>query len=105
VARRRGYEWRSLGATNQYDRVVGGNALITTSVEVAHVITQKIPSLWWATFIDAGHADNRFDDLKMALGYGLGIRWRSPVGPLSVDWSWGQEIHRGRIDLSVGIVF
>jgi hypothetical protein len=24
---------------------------------------------------------------------------------LRVDWSWGQEVHRGRIDLSVGIAF
>jgi translocation and assembly module TamA len=33
------------------------------------------------------------------------VRWRSPVGPLKVDYSWGQEVHRGRIDLSIGIAF
>jgi translocation and assembly module TamA len=116
----RGYEWRSLAPVSHFQQivdgqpilqpqVVGGNSLITTSIEVAHVITQKIPSLWWAAFIDSGNATDRFDNLAMATGYGLGIRWRSPVGPLSVDWSFG-DVSKGarewgRIDLSVGIVF
>jgi translocation and assembly module TamA len=123
----RGYEWRSLAPGRPYThsvchtdpatqqpvcedvtetQVVGGNALITSSVEVAHVITQNIPSLWWAMFVDAGAASERFDNIDIRRGYGLGIRWRSPVGPLSVDWSWGDpERQWGRIDLSVGIVF
>ena len=85
--------------------MIGGNSLVTTSVEVAHPIMASLPSVWWATFVDAGRAAPRFNDLKMALGYGVGVRWRSPVGPLRADWSWGQEVHRGRIDLSVGIAF
>ncbi|HEX4511266.1 MAG TPA: BamA/TamA family outer membrane protein [Burkholderiaceae bacterium] len=101
----RGYAWRSLAPLNAYGQVVGGNALVTTSVEVAHPFTASLPSVWWATFVDAGRAATRFNDLKMALGYGVGLRWRSPVGPLRVDWSWGQEVHRGRLDLSVGIAF
>ena len=43
--------------------------------------------------------------LAALLAAGVGVRWRSPVGPLKVDWSWGQEIHAGRIDLSIGIAF
>ncbi len=101
----RGYAWRSLAPTDSHGAIVGGNSLVTTSVEVAHPFTEKLPSVWWATFVDAGRAAPRFDDLKMALGYGAGVRWRSPVGPLKVDWSWGQEVHRGRIDLSIGIAF
>jgi translocation and assembly module TamA len=101
----RGYEWRALGPLTQYQRVVGGNALVTTSVEVSHPFTARLPSVWWAAFVDAGRAAYRFSDLTMALGYGLGLRWRSPVGPLRVDWSWGEEVHRGRIDLAVGIAF
>jgi len=101
----RGYEWRALGPLTQYQRVVGGNALVTTSVEVSHPFTARLPSVWWAAFVDAGRAAYRFSDLTMALGYGLGLRWRSPVGPLRVDWSWGEEVHKGRIDLAVGIAF
>lgn len=101
----RGYSWRSLAPLDSHGDVVGGNSLITTSVEVAHPFTASVPSVLWATFVDAGRAAPRFDDLKMALGYGVGLRWRSPVGPFRVDWSYGQEVHHGRIDLSIGIAF
>ncbi len=101
----RGYAWRSLAPVNTYGATVGGNSLITTSVEVAHPFTSTLPSVWWAAFVDAGRSAPRFNDLKVAVGYGLGVRWRSPVGPLKIDWSWGEEIHRGRLDLSVGVAF
>jgi translocation and assembly module TamA len=101
----RGYDWRSLAPTNLYDAVVGGNALITTSVEVTHPFTASLPSVWWAVFVDAGQAAPRFNELKMAVGYGVGLRWRSPVGPLNIDWSTPDGIHRSRLDLSVGVAF
>ena len=101
----RGYAWRSLAPYDTGGHVVGGNSLVTTSIELAHPFTSTLPSVWWATFVDAGRAAPRFNDLKMALGYGVGVRWRSPVGPLKIDWSWGEEVHRGRIDLSVGVAF
>jgi len=101
----RGYAWRSLAAYDTRGNVVGGNSLVTTSVEIAHPVAASLPSVWWATFVDAGRAAPRFNDLKMALGYGVGLRWRSPVGPFKIDWSWGEEVHRGRIDLSIGVAF
>ena len=101
----RGYAWRSLAPYDDKGNIVGGNSLVTTSIELAHPFTSTLPSVWWATFVDAGRAAPRFNDLKMALGYGVGVRWRSPVGPLKIDWSWGEEVHRGRIDLSVGVAF
>ena len=55
--------------------------------------------------IDAGRAANTVQDLSPALGYGLGVRWRSPVGPLRVDLAYGQELHKVRLHLSVGIAF
>ena len=30
--------------------------------------------------------------LEPALGAGVGLRWRSPVGPLRLDWAWGDEV-------------
>ncbi|HEX7687399.1 MAG TPA: BamA/TamA family outer membrane protein [Burkholderiaceae bacterium] len=101
----RGYAWRSLAPTDAHGDIVGGNALITTSAEIAHPFTASLPSVWWATFVDAGRAAPRFNDLKMALGYGVGVRWRSPVGPLKVDVSRGDEARRWRLDLSIGIAF
>ena len=60
----RGYEWRSLAPHDTRGNIVGGNSLITTSVEIAHPFTASLPSVWWATFVDAGSAAPRFNDLK-----------------------------------------
>ena len=101
----RGYAWRSLAPTDSHGNVVGGNSLVTASVEVGHPFTSSLPSVQWAAFFDAGRAAPRFNDLKMARGFGVGLRWRSPVGPLKVDVSRGQEVHRWRLDLAVGVTF
>ena len=98
----RGYAYRTLGP-NVDGAIVSGRVLFTSSVEVAHPISARLPSLWWAAFVDAGNAASRWKDLDPALGYGVGLRWRSPVGPLRVDLAYGQEVHRVRLHLSVGI--
>ena len=46
-----------------------------------------------------------FQSLKPALGTGIGLRWRSPVGPLRLDWAYGHENRAGRLHFSVGITF
>lgn len=101
----RGYEWRSLAPLNRYEAVVGGNSLLTTSVEIAHPVTASLPSVWWAAFVDAGNAALRFSKFDMALGYGVGVRWRSPVGPLNIDVSFPDDFSKPRLDLSVGVAF
>jgi len=101
----RGYPWRTLAPATADGGVTGGRLLFTSSVEAAHPILASLPSVWGAVFIDAGRAADQLPELKPALGYGLGVRWRSPVGPLSLDWAWGQELHRGRIHLNVGVAF
>jgi translocation and assembly module TamA len=101
----RGYSWRSLGPLDRNGNVVGGNSLITSSIEIAHPFTERLPSVWWAMFYDAGSAASRFNDLKVDRGFGVGVRWRSPVGPLKIDVSRGQSEHHLRLDLSVGVVF
>jgi translocation and assembly module TamA len=100
----RGYGYRSLGPLVD-GAVSGGNALLTASVEVARPISLALPSLWGAVFADAGNAATSFAALDPALGVGAGLRWRSPVGPLRVDWAWARELKRGRLHFSVAIAF
>jgi translocation and assembly module TamA len=98
----RGYGFRSLGPV--VDGVVGsGNALLTGSLELAHPISRSIPSLWGAVFVDAGNAADSFAQLHPVTGLGTGMRWRSPVGPLRLDWAWARELRQGRLHFSVGI--
>jgi len=100
----RGYSYRSLGP-----RVGGGTGsgrvLLTGSVEVARPVSAQLPSVWGAMFVDAGNAADSFDDLTPALGLGVGVRWRSPVGPLRLDWAWGRELRKARLHFSIGIAF
>ena len=98
----RGYAYRSLAPVVD-GAVSGGTSLLTASVEVARPLSDSMPSLWGAVFIDAGRAANGFKNLDPALGPGIGLRWRSPVGPLRLDFAWGRDVHKFRIHFSVGI--
>jgi translocation and assembly module TamA len=100
----RGYAYRSLGPLVG-GAVGSGNVMYTLSGELARPISDSLPSLWGATFIDLGNAGESFSGLRPALGVGVGVRWRSPVGPLRLDWAYGRDVRRGRIHFSVGIAF
>ncbi|HEY8881675.1 MAG TPA: BamA/TamA family outer membrane protein [Roseateles sp.] len=98
----RGYAYRSLGPQKN-GLTVGGRVLATGSVELAHPIMPSFPSLWGAVFVDAGNAASRWTDYRAVVGYGAGVRWRSPVGPLRVDLARAQETGKWRLHFSVGI--
>jgi translocation and assembly module TamA len=85
--------------------VGSGNVMYTASVELARPFWASMPALWGAVFIDAGNAADSFSALKPALGLGVGVRWRSPVGPLRIDWAYGREVRQARLHFSVGIAF
>jgi translocation and assembly module TamA len=68
--------------------------------------TQWIGDNWGiAAFVDAGNAWDtgvRFDPV---LGYGLGVRIRSPIGPIRADLAYGVENSQFRLHFSVGYTF
>jgi translocation and assembly module TamA len=100
----RGYAWRSL-APKVGGVDVGGRVVGTASVELAHPVSPSLPSVWWAVFADAGTAAERWSDYKPVVGAGVGVRWRSPVGPLRADVAYGEAVKQWRLHLSVGIAF
>jgi len=77
----RGYGYEELGPTNDDGDVVGGQHLLTGSIEFEHYFDDS----WGAAvFLDAGNAiDDLDDDLEQGAGFGL--RWKSPVGPVRID--------------------
>jgi translocation and assembly module TamA len=100
----RGYSYRSLGP--QFDgAIASGKVLGTTSLELARPVSRELSAVWGALFVDAGNAANSFSNLDPVLGYGVGVRWRSPVGPLSVDMAWADEQRALRLHFSLGVTF
>lgn len=100
----RGYAYRSLGPSSG-GTVDSGKAVLTTSIELARPLSDQLPQFWGAVFIDAGQAADRFADLRPVLGTGVGLRWRSPVGPLRLDLAYGEALRKARLHFSVGISF
>lgn len=98
----RGYAYRSLGVQAE-GVVIGGRSLATGSVELAHPLMKSMPNLLGAVFVDAGDAAGHPSDLHVNWGYGAGLRWRSPVGPLKLDAAYGREVRQWRMHFSVGI--
>jgi len=92
----RGYDYKEIGEHagstiidddgDLIDPVYGGKHLAVASVEFEHMFTKE----WGgAVFVDAGDAwDSEF---KPEYGIGIGVRWRSPVGPIRLDVAHGLE--------------
>ena len=78
----RGYGYKTLGPTDEFGAVVGGENLLVGSLE----IDQKISDNWsLAAFIDSGNAYDQLSEFNPATGVGAGIRWFSPLGPIRFD--------------------
>lgn len=97
----RGYAYQSLGVT-EGDAIVGGRYLATGSIEVIQWLTNQ----WGiAIFTDFGNAANTIKELSPVYGYGLGARWKSPIGPLGADIAYGEENDDYRLHFSLGVAF
>jgi translocation and assembly module TamA len=85
----RGYAWREVGPRVglQGDEFpIGAKNVVTASVEYERYFN---PTWGAAVFLDTGSAFNKRPDMRT--GIGIGLRWRSPVGPLRVDLARGLD--------------
>jgi translocation and assembly module TamA len=97
----RGYAYQSLG------RAVSGGVesvryLATGSAEYNYFFN---PTWGMALFVDAGDAADTPSQLSPVFGYGLGARYRSPVGPVNLDLAYGEATREFRLHFSLGVSF
>jgi translocation and assembly module TamA len=96
----RGYGYQALGPKDSDGEVVGGRYLLSGSVEYEYPIKGDWSA---ALFIDAGNAVDSWDEgLKQSVG--IGLRWRSPVGPIRLDLAVPEDTSEDsfRIHFSMG---
>ncbi|MCP5343123.1 MAG: outer membrane protein assembly factor [Pseudomonadales bacterium] len=95
----RGYQYGSLGATNDDGEVVGGKHLLTASVEYDF---QVLPSWRGAVFYDTGNSFADYTNLALKASAGLGVRWQSPIGPIRADVARALDGSGYRLHVTMG---
>jgi translocation and assembly module TamA len=94
----RGYDYREVGPRIG-DFGLGAKNVITASGEYEHYLND---SWGGAVFVDTGSAfDGRTPDWYT--GVGVGVRWRSPVGPVRIDIAHGLDDPRSPFTLNLNI--
>jgi len=74
----RGFDYNSLGPKDGDGNVIGGDNLLVASLEYERHLRGNF---YGAVFVDAGNAFNNAD-FTAEVGAGIGLKWRSPLGPL-----------------------
>ena len=83
----RGYAFREVGPRLPNRFALGAKNVVTGSVEYERYLRG---SRWGgAVFVDTGSAFDEDPDFRT--GVGVGLRWRSPVGPVRVDVARGLD--------------
>ena len=76
----RGFGYETLGPVDDLGNVIGGSNLLVASIEYEHRLRGDF---FGALFVDAGNAFDHVD-VDPAVGAGIGLKWRSPIGPLRI---------------------
>jgi translocation and assembly module TamA len=79
----RGYRLNEISPRNREGDRIGGRHLMVGSIEYDRTLFGD----WgMAVFSDVGHVYNRLSE-PFRIGVGVGARWRSPVGPVRLDFA------------------
>ena len=105
----RGYDQDTLGPKGADGTPIGGNAFVMGNFELRTDVGRGFGVV---TFVDAGDVWEKIQDIDAAqlkFTTGLGLRYKTPVGPLSIDY--GVKLSRekgeslGAIHFSIGQAF
>jgi outer membrane protein insertion porin family len=108
----RGYHERKVGPIDSNDDPLGGEALFVANIEYTYPLADFLKV---ATFYDVGNVWAKNSDFFQTEGdreafyssVGLGLRVKTPIGPVSVDYGWpldkepGEDGKEGRFHFNV----
>ncbi len=97
IASIRGYRYGEIGPRDRYGNIIGGDRALFTNLEclVPVVPSQNVNGV---AFFDVGNAWNVSDSPFMTTakaGFGVGVRWLSPMGPLRIEYGWKVSPEKG----------
>lgn len=103
----RGYSFRELGVIGADGLAVPGRYMVNGGVEWQRplVFGGQVSAWESAVFVDVGAVADDPSRLKTKTGVGVGVRWKSPIGPLQADLAYGVETQRLRLHMNVGFNF
>ena len=93
----RGYKERRVGPEGEYGDPIGGRL---TGIFNAEYVYQISSGLKWAFFYDCGNVwatqnDFVWDTLKLRSSIGTGIRVKTPLGPIRLDYGYALDPKEG----------
>jgi outer membrane protein insertion porin family len=89
----RGYDQDTLGPKGKDGHPTGGNVFSLLNAELRYSLPK---GFGFGAFVDGGNVWETLDEINQDLRYtaGVGIRYRTPVGPVRIDY--GQKIGKKR---------
>ncbi|MGB8952324.1 MAG: POTRA domain-containing protein [Candidatus Aminicenantales bacterium] len=95
----RGMEFDKLGPKDPNSQMpVGGKALLLFNFELRFPLFSAVEDLSAAIFYDVGNVFTKRKDIRLTGlrdAVGLGIRYRTPLGPLRFDLGWNLDSRKG----------
>jgi len=103
----RGYSYQQIGVVTDKNQIVAGRYLNVASIEWQQPIVRegKLTDYEAVAFVDAGGVADEPGQVRLQVGTGVGVRWRSPVGPLQADLAYGVDVKKFRLHLRFGFTF
>ncbi len=106
----RGFDFGEAGPEDENGDVIGGTKELILSAEWIFPLIKNM-GLRGVVFYDAGRAFDDDENLSLDLrqSVGFGIRWKSPMGPLRVEWGFNlhpEDDEKDNVwDFSIGSFF
>jgi translocation and assembly module TamA len=103
----RGYSYQQIGVVTDQNQIVAGRYLNVASIEWQQPIVRagKLTDYEGVVFVDAGGVADKPGEIKLQVGTGVGVRWRSPVGPVQADIAYGIDVKDFRLHFRFGFTF